>query len=384
MTRTLELLDRLVGFPTVSSDSNLALIDWTEAFLRGIGADVHRIYDATGLKAGLFACVGPRGDGGVMLSGHSDVVPVTGQAWTADPFRLRAGGSRVYGRGTTDMKGFVAAMLAAAERAARVPLARPLKLALSWDEEVGCLGIPQMLPSLTSSVGAPQLCIVGEPTSMQVASGHKGKVALRATCHGQGGHSAMAPDFVNAIHIAADFIGGLRRVQDTLARDGTREDGYDIPYATVHAGRIEGGTALNIVPDRAVIDFEYRYPAAQPPGAIQAAIADAACAAAAPFLARFPGARVEVETLNAYPGLGPATDGGAMRLMRRIVPDAGICKVAYGTEAGHFAAAGIASVVCGPGSMAQGHKPDEFIELSELALCDAMLDRLVTALADPG
>lgn len=381
MSRTIDLLHRLVGFPTVSSDSNLALIDWVQGFLLGFGADVFRIGDATGRKAGLFARVGPPQGAGVLLSGHTDVVPAAGQDWKGDPFRLRIDGTRAYGRGTTDMKGFLAAMLSAAERASTARLAEPLKLAFSWDEEVGCLGIPQMLPSLASTIGMPGFCIVGEPTSMQVALGHKGKLALRATCHGQGGHSAMAPDFVNAVHLAADFINALRAIQDRLARDGARDDGYGIPHATVHAGRISGGTALNIVPDRAVVDFEIRYPASQPVEPIEAAVAAAAEAAALPFRDRFPEARIEVETVNAYPGLGPTADQDALRMMHRLLPEARTCKVAYGTEAGYFAASGIPSFVCGPGSMDQGHKPDEFIELSQLAACDAMLDRLIMALS---
>ncbi|MCV2863747.1 acetylornithine deacetylase [Albidovulum sediminicola] len=381
MTRTIEHLDRLVAFPSVSSDSNLPILDYIASVLSGCGAAVHRVADATGAKAGLFASIGPAGPGGVMLSGHTDVVPVAEQDWSADPFRLRRSGDRVYGRGTTDMKGFLAAMLSAAERAARASLAAPLKLAFSWDEEVGCLGIPQMLPALDAAIGRPQLCIVGEPTQMQIAVGHKGKVALRAICHGQAGHSAMAPDFVNAIHLAADFVARLRTLQRDLARDGVREDGYDIPYATVHAGRIAGGTALNIVPDRAVVDFEFRYPATQSAKAVHAAIDAAAEAAAAPFRAAFPGARIEVETVNAYPGLGLTGDAGTLDLMRGLVPGAAITKIACGTEAGHFAAAGIASVVCGPGSMEQGHKPDEFIALDQLAACDAMCDRLIAVLA---
>ncbi|MGB3314008.1 MAG: acetylornithine deacetylase [Albidovulum sp.] len=377
MTRTLEILDRLIAFPTVSADSNLAMVAFIESVLEAAGAKVHRIGDATGAKAGLFARIGPDDRAGVMLSGHTDVVPVAGQAWSADPFRLRADGTRLYGRGTTDMKGYLACMLAAAERAARMPLAEPLKLAFSWDEEVGCLGIPQMLPSLDATIGKPQLCIVGEPTSMRIALGHKGKVALRATCHGMAGHSSMAPDFLNAIHLAADFVAGLRRLQADLATTGARDAGYDIPYATVHAGRISGGTALNIVPDRAVVDFEYRYPANQPTGEIENALTALTDAVAALYRDVFPDARVEIEVVNAYPGLGMPPDHPAVALMQSLMPGAGMTKVAFGTEAGHFHAAGVPVLVCGPGSMEQGHKPDEYIEASELARCDAMCDRLL-------
>lgn len=381
MTRTLELLDRLVAFPTISADSNLAIVSFIEDILRATGGEIHRIGDASGTKAGLVARIGPAEGAGVMLSGHTDVVPVTGQAWSSDPFRMRTEGSRVYGRGATDMKGFLACMLSAAERAAALPLAEPLKLAFSWDEEVGCLGIPQMLPTLPSTIGNPRLCIVGEPTSMQIALGHKGKVALRATCHGTAGHSSMAPDFLNAIHLAADFVTGLRRLQSDLAVYGARDTGYDVPHATVHAGRINGGTVLNIVPDRAVIDFEYRYPANQPSEAIQRALAALAEEVAAPYRDGFPDARVKVDVVNAYPGLGMPPDHPVVDLLRRLVPEAGTIKVAFGTEAGHFDAAGIATLVCGPGSMEQGHKPDEFIDRAELGRCDAMCDRLLDHLS---
>ncbi|MCV2868916.1 acetylornithine deacetylase [Defluviimonas sp. WL0002] len=379
--RTVEILDRLIAFPSVSSESNLPILDYISGFLVECGATVHHVQDRTGTKGGLFACMGPAGAGGIMLSGHTDVVPVTGQSWSADPFRMRREGSRLYGRGATDMKGFLAAMLSAAERASRRRLVKPLKLAFSWDEEVGCLGIPMMLPVLAASIGKPRLCVVGEPTQMQIAVGHKGKVALRATCHGEAGHSALAPDFVNAIHLAVDFVAGLRRLQDDLARHGAREPGYDIPYATVHAGRISGGTALNIVPDRAVVDLEFRYPAAQSAEDVKAAIDGIAETASAPFRTAFTGARIEVETVSAYPGLGAGDDPDALDMMRSLVPTAATTKVAYGTEAGHFEAAGIPSFVCGPGSMEQGHKPDEFIELDQLSACDAMCDRLIGLLS---
>ena len=382
MTTTEEILDRLISLPTVSADSNLAVIGFIENFLSSRGFKTHRILDETGTKAGLFARLGPADRPGVMLSGHTDVVPVAGQAWTKDPFKMARDGSRLYGRGTTDVKGFVACMLSAADRATEMSLAQPLKLAFSWDEEVGCIGIPQMLPKLESCIGKPSLCIVGEPTYMQIALGHKGKVVLRATCHGTNGHSAMAPDYLNAIHLAADFIGKLRVIQSDLAMAGGRDADYGIPYATVHVGKITGGTALNIVPERAVVDFEIRYPATQSAAAIRATIAAAASVVAASWREAFPGARIEVETLNAYPGLSTAPDGPEVSLMKRFVPEAGLTKVSFGTEGGYYAGAGVPTLVCGPGSMDQGHKPDEFIETSQLAACDAMCDRILQHLSE--
>lgn len=380
MTDTLDILERLVRFATVSAQSNLTLIDYVEDFLTARGFDTHRIAAPCGTKAGILASLGPRGAPGVMLSGHTDVVPAQGQPWTKPPFEMTRDGDRVYGRGTTDMKGFLACMLSAADRAAGMDLAAPLKLALSWDEEIGCLGIPHMLPHLDRTVGAPALCIVGEPTSMQIATGHKGKAALRAVCLGESGHSSMAPEFLNAIHMACDVVAGLRGLQGDLRRDGARDDAYDIPFTTVHAGKIAGGTALNIVPDRAVVDFEYRFPAVQPEAAIQASIEALRRGVESRWRKDFPQARIAVETIFSYPGLGVAADDPAVVLLKRFVPGATLTKVGYGTEAGHFAAAGIPSLVCGPGSMDQGHKPDEFIALSELAACDAMCDRVLAHL----
>ena len=377
MTKTLDILDRLIALPSVSADSNLGVIGYIEDFLTGRGFAVHRIADDTGAKAGLFARIGPAEGQGIMLSGHTDVVPVAGQPWTTDPFRLARKGDRLFGRGTADMKGYLACMLSAADRAAQLTLRQPLKLAFSWDEEVGCVGIPQMLPKLAETIGKPALCIVGEPTNMQIALGHKGKAALRASVNGQSGHSAMAPDYVNAIHVAGDFIARLRDLQASLATTGARDPDYGIPYSTVHVGKITGGTALNIVPDQVVIDFEYRYPAAQSSEAILSAIETAAEVVATQWRDRFAGVQVAVAVVNAYPGLAAAPDGPEALLMHRLHPGATFIQVGYGTEAGHFAGAGVPTVVCGPGSMDQGHKPDEFIEVSELVACDAMCERIL-------
>lgn len=377
MTRTLEILERLVAFDTVSDRSNLALIDYVQDLLRAQGFAVTRVPDPTGKKAGLFASIGPEG-AGVLLSAHTDVVPVAGQAWTREPFALTWEDDRLYGRGTTDMKGFLAAMLAAAERAAQTPLREPLKLAISYDEEVGCLGIAHMIGGMKAAIGLPRACIVGEPTQMQVAIGHKGKQALRAVCHGQAGHSAQAPQFTNALHLAAGFITELRRVQDGLAAHGAQDTAYDVPCSTVHVGRLAGGTALNIVPDRADMALEFRHLAADNPDDLLARIMAAAGRAAAPF---GDSGQIEVEPLTAYPGLATAPDAPVVAWAQGLAGQTGTTKVGFGTEAGFFDALGIPSVVCGPGSMTgQGHKPDEFITRDQLEKCDSMLARLVASL----
>lgn len=373
--QSLDLLDRLVAFPTVSADTNLPMIDFVEDYLSRRGFAVHRIAADTGAKAGLFARSGPAGPGGVMLSAHSDVVPTAGQAWTSDPFRLRRDGERLFGRGTTDMKGFLASALALADRLAGRPLREPLKLSISWDEEVGCRGIPQMLPHL-ETIGAPRLCIVGEPTSMRVATGHKGKGVLRATCHGEAGHSAMAPDFINALHLAADFITGAREIQAELARTGARDEGYAVPYSTIHVGRMQGGTALNIVPEQAVIDLEYRHVAADSAEAIEMRLRKAA-ERLGPGKA---GCGVSLERLGGYPGLDHPPGADCVREGVTLSGHAQTIKVGYGTEAGHFAAAGIPTIICGPGSMEQGHVADEFVTLEQMESCDRFMDRLATRL----
>ena len=300
MTQTLDILDRLVGFDTVSAKSNLELINYVIDFLAARGFSVRRIDDPTGTKAGIYAETGPDGPG-VLLSAHTDVVPVEGQPWTRDPFRLTREDDKVYGRGTTDMKGYVASVLSLADRAAQTELREPLKIALSYDEEVGCVGIQQMLDQLAPMVGRPRACFVGEPTEMQVAIGHKGKAALRAVCHGQNGHSALAPQFVNALHLASDFLVGLRAIQDDFAFNGARDTAYAIPYTTVHVGKLSGGMALNIVPDRAELTFEYRHLAADRAEDILARIHEAADRTARPYQTSWSGARIEVEQYNAYP-----------------------------------------------------------------------------------
>lgn len=378
MTRTLELLDRLIAFPTLSRQSNLALIDWAQALLTGAGFHVTRIPAPGGKRAGLFATIGPSVTGGICLSAHTDVVPVEGQNWTHEPFTMTHAGDRVIGRGTTDMKGFVASALALAERAQNVTLTQPLSLVLSYDEEIGCVGIAEMMPALAPLLGKPRLVIVGEPTSMQIATGHKGKAALKVTCTGEAGHSALAPNFANAIHIAAQFVQEIRALQDSLM-SGPRDAAYDIPYSTVHVGTIEGGRALNIVPDLATLNMEFRHLAEAAPETLHRAIAAAAKRAGAAF--DRPDA-VSIETVNAYPGLNQSSDAAAIGWAQKNLAQGPLTKVPFGTEAGFFAEFGLDAIVLGPGDMqTDGHKPDEAITLAQLAACDAMMDRVLQALA---
>jgi acetylornithine deacetylase len=382
---TLDALDRLISFDTVSARSNLGLVDYLATFLRDRQFRVTQITDPSGQKAGLYAEIGPAGDG-VALSAHTDVVPTEGQDWTVPAFQLTRRGTRLYGRGTTDMKGFVAAMLYAADRAAKSAAANrlkePLKLVFSYDEEIGCVGIQHMQAQLPPLLGQPRACFVGEPTQMQVAIGHKGKAALRAVCHGQPGHSALATNFVNALHLAAGFVTGLQEIQATLRQKGARDPAYDIPYSTVHAGILTGGRALNIVPDRAEVTLEYRHLAADPAQAIHQQIQAMADAVAAAYQPHWPDARIELEQYNAYPGLDVGAGAAVTGLAQRLAQSNTTTKVPFGTEAGVFANLGIPTVVCGPGSMAgQGHKPDEYLELAQLQACERMMDRIIEDLS---
>ncbi|WP_435257476.1 acetylornithine deacetylase [Thioclava sp. FR2] len=375
------ILERLIAFDTVSSNPNRALMDWVQTYLAQAGIEAVLIPDASGGKANLYATVGPKDRGGVMLSGHTDVVPVEGQDWTVPPFKLTAKDGRLYGRGTTDMKGFCAAAIAALVAASKRDLKTPLHLALSYDEEIGCMGVRSLVAMLKDAPVRPALCIVGEPTNMAVATGHKGKTALRATCQGREGHSALAPLALNALHLAADFIGVIRAEQASIAASGRRDGDYDVPYTTVHAGVMRGGVQVNIVPNQAVIDFEIRALAEDDPNEIIARLRDAAEAIVAPLRAEFPEAAIRIERLWDYPGLGTPSNAEVVNFVKGLTGANGTIKVAFGTEGGLFSQhLGIPTVICGPGSMAQGHKPDEFVSEEQMARCEAMLQALVDRL----
>jgi len=379
--QTADILARLIGFDTTSSKPNRALMDWVQDLLGGAGIAAQIIPDASGGKANLYATIGPQDRPGVMLSGHTDVVPVDGQVWTRPPFVLTEAEGRYYGRGTTDMKGFVASALAAALMAARRPLATPLHLALSYDEEVGCLGVVSLIDMLAHAPHLPAMCIVGEPTGMQVATGHKGKIALRATCTGREGHSALAPMALNALHLGADFLGAVRRLQDEVAESGLRDGDYDVPYTTLHVGKMQGGVQVNIVPNSCTLDFEIRNLAGDDPQALIDRLRVEADRITAPLKAAFPEAAISIDRLWDYPGLGTPSSAPVVQFVKSLTGANGTMKVAFGTEGGLFSTRlGIPTVICGPGSMAQGHKPDEWVSVGQITRCDAMLAALLDRL----
>ena len=383
---TLSFLRDLIAFPTVSRNPNRALIEYCADYLRSIGAVVEIIAADSGDKANLYATIGPDMVPGVMLSGHTDVVPVDGQLWTKPPFEAVIESGRVYGRGTADMKSFVAAALScagnAAQRNLQTPLQTPLHLALSHDEEIGCVGVRSLIEMLAAAPVKPAMCIVGEPTAMAIATGHKGKTAIEAACVGSAAHSALAPQAVNAIHLACDLIAQIRHLQDDIVTDGARDSAYDIPYTTLHAGLITSGVALNIVPDHAVVTFEIRNLAADNPERILYRLRRAIAPVITVARKRVAEADIVFKVINSYPGLETSLDEAVVAMVAELTGRDERIKVAFGTEGGLFSQRlGIPCVVCGPGSMEQGHKADEFVTLAQLDSCDAMLASLVDRLA---
>ena len=383
---TISFLRDLIAFPTVSRDPNRALIAYCADYLRSIGAVIEIIAANSGDKANLYATIGPDMVPGVILSGHTDVVPVDGQLWTKPPFEAVVESGRVYGRGTADMKGFVAAALScagiAAQRHLQTPLQTPLHLALSYDEEIGCVGVRSLIDMLAAAPVKPAMCIVGEPTAMAIATGHKGKTAIEAACVGSAAHSALAPQAMNAIHLACDLIAQIRHLQDDMITDGAQDHAYDIPYTTLHAGLITSGVALNIVPDHAVVTFEVRNLAADDPEVILHRLRRAIAPVIAVARKRAAEADIVFKVINSYPGLETSLDEAVVAMVAELTGRDERIKVAFGTEGGLFSQRlGIPAVVCGPGSMEQGHKADEFVTLAQLDSCDAMLASLVNRLA---
>jgi acetylornithine deacetylase len=347
-----ELLDRLIGFATVSRDSNLELIAFIRDYLAELGVQSELFYNPERTKANLFAAIGPLDPGGVVLSGHTDVVPVDGQAWAVEPFRLTERDGRLYGRGTADMKGFIASVLAAVPVFLKRPLKAPIYLAFSYDEEVGCLGVRSMLAELARRAHKPRLCLIGEPTELKPVLGHKGKLAMR--CHVKGAvcHSAYAPYGVNAIQYAARLIGRLEEIGSELAQPEHHDQRFDPPFSTVQTGVIKGGRALNIVPAECEFDFEVR----ALPGFDAEQVSDKLQTyAETELLPRMRAVQddtgIRLQSLSAYPGLATSPDSEAARLLALLSGSSDFGTVAFGTEGGLFGEAGIPTVVCGPGSM---------------------------------
>jgi acetylornithine deacetylase len=375
----IEALSALVAFDTTSSRSNLDLIAWLESRLAPLGFRLMRFPDETGTKANLLASIGPDSEAGYILSGHTDVVPVEGQTWTADPFVLRRADGKFYGRGACDMKGFLAVCVGLAERMAAQDLARPIHLAFSYDEEVGCVGVRSLVAHLAKTHPKPLGCFVGEPSGMGVVIGHKSKRSVRVHVRGRTCHSSLAPLGVNAVEIGARLVAEISRIGDELSANGPRDELYDVQHSTAHVGVLRGGTALNIVPDACEILFEFRTVAGDDPDRLVERVARFARETLEPRMhAVDPSAGIDIEIYAGFPGLDTAPDTEIVTFAKALAGRNDHNKVAYGTEAGLFQlTAGIPTVVIGPGHIEQAHKADEWVAEDQLAACSAFVERLI-------
>lgn len=378
-----QILDRLVGFPTVSRDSNLALVDWLEGYLTGQGVTCARHWNEDRQKAALIAHAGPWVDGAVVLSGHSDVVPVDGQDWTDDPWTVVERDGRLYGRGTCDMKGFVALAVWALVEAERRGVARPLQLALSYDEEVGCTGAPPMIQTMQAVVPRGSIALIGEPSRLKVITGHKGGTGFNVHVKGYEVHSSLLPDGVSAVMEAARLIQWVNDRNDAIAAGprGVKGARFHPPFTTLHVGRIQGGTADNITAADCRFAVEMRCVPDDDPGAHAAAFRAVAEALDRSLKARRPEAGVYLEKFFDVSALRPEADGAAEALARSLTGENETGVVSYGTEAGQFQDAGYSAVVCGPGDIAQAHQPDEYLEVSEFQAGQGFMERLLERLA---
>jgi len=382
-SKAIELLKALVGFDTTSYNSNLNLIDFIQSYLLSYGVESTLIHDESGKKANLYATIGRIDVGGVMLSGHTDVVPVEGQEWNSDPFSLKEFDGNLYGRGSADMKGFIALVLSRIPEMVSNELKQPIHLAFSYDEEIGCVGVQRMLDLLEHQPIKPNCCIIGEPTSMEVVIGHKGKHASRVKVKGHACHSGQSPFGVNAVDFAAELIVYIRKLAREKAENGPFDMDYDVPYSTLHTGVIKGGTALNIVPNFCQFDFEIRHLYEENPKHLLDKIETYSKENLETEMHLIdPEAGFSFETLAAYPGL--LTDPGIefVAYVKKLLDNDAHSKVIFGTEGGLFQKRlGIPTLVCGPGNINQAHKANEFINLNQLQKGGNFLDRLIMSLS---
>jgi acetylornithine deacetylase len=377
LQKTVGILGDLIAFPTVSADSNIELIHYIGAYLEEFGANTRISLDESGTKANLFATLGPMADGGIVLSGHSDVVPVEGQEWSSDPFAMEQRDGRLYGRGTCDMKGFIAAALAMAPEFARCELARPVHFAFTYDEEVGCIGGRALMNDIREAGIHPSVAIIGEPTEMRVIEGHKGCCEYTTEFTGLEGHGSLPHLGVNAVEYAVRYVARLMKLRDDMQARAPEDSRFDPPWTTLQIGRLSGGAAHNIIAGNCVVDWEMR-PVRKADGEyVKTAIAEYVEKVLRPEMrAVHPAADIVTHVVGEVDGLEPATESEAVRIVSELTGANGADLVSFGTEAGLFQNAGISAVVCGPGSIEQAHKPDEFVSVDELAKVLRMLERL--------
>ena len=375
---SIQMIRRLIGFPTVSRDSNLSLIEYVRDYLASLGAESRLTYNDERSKANLFSTLGPRGVPGVMLSGHTDVVPVDGQAWDSDPFELIEKEGRLYGRGTSDMKSFVAIALALAPEFVERGLRTPLHFAFSYDEEIGCIGVGRLIADLAGTGIKPRSCIVGEPTLMRPVIAHKGKKGFRCLVRGYSCHSAYAPSGVNAVEAAAEAIAFLKAMARRHRDHGPYDRGFDVAHTTVHTGVIRGGTALNIVPQECTFDFEFRHLPGDDPDALLAEFTAFIEKQLTPEMrAIHADTGFSIVPLSVLPALNNGPEVEVVALAQELSGNNDIGKVSFGTEGSQFERAGIPTVVCGPGSIEQAHKPNEYVAIDQVAKCEQFMRRLM-------
>jgi len=383
LDRTTQILRDLVGFPTVSADSNLALIDYAAGLLDDAGAAVDIHHAPCGTKANLFATLGPETDGGIVLSGHSDVVPVTDQVWASDPFLLSHRDGRLYGRGTCDMKGFIAAVLAMAPAFAQQVRHRPLHIALTYDEEVGCFGAQHLAQVLQARGVTPAIAIIGEPTEMRIIEGHKGCYEYSTHFHGLEGHGSLPDQGVNAVEMAARYVSYLLGLKHSLRDMAPPDSPFRPPWTTINVGALNGGVARNVIASQAQVDWEMR--PVQPGDAdfVKRALQAYCQSELLPMMqVVHPDASIQLEVIGEVSGLIPTSENKARQIVSELTGANGADQVAFGTEAGIFQALGMDVVVCGPGSIEQAHKADEYLSLTQLSHCLTMLERLGARLND--
>ncbi len=375
----LALMTKLISFPTVSRDSNLPLVDWVESYLDSHGIPAHRVYDETGEKAALFAHVGPDVEGGIVLSGHTDVVPVDGQAWDTDPWTVIEKDGKYFGRGTCDMKGFDALSIWALVEAHHRGVTRPLQLALSYDEEVGCLGAPPMIDRMVETLPKASAVIVGEPSMMNAVTAHKGGLGLNTRIKGYEVHSSLMHTGVSAIMYGARLIEWANQTNaaSAAAEPSPVAAMFEPTFTTVHIGTIEGGTADNITAKDCRFSVDMRVLPDESPERWREIYMEQVAGVVADMKAVHPDTDIEVDTTFWVPGLRPEEDGEAERIVRQITGDNGEHVVSYGTEAGQFQERDYSVVICGPGSIEQAHQPNEFIEVAQFKAGAAFLERML-------
>ncbi len=380
-----DILAKLVAFDTTSRRSNLELIQWVEAYLADLDVPTRRVPNADGTKSNLMATIGPAVEGGIVLSGHTDVVPVDGQPWSSDPWVLTERDGRLYGRGTCDMKGFLALALAAAPDLAKATLRKPVHLAFSYDEEVGCLGAPDMIAVIATDLPRPALVVVGEPTDMVAVRGHKGIATFIVTVTGREAHSSLTHLGVSANTMAIKLMAMLVALAEKLEREADPSSPFTPKGATLTVGMVHGGTAGNILARECKFLFDLRTPAGQDPMAILAEFFAAAEAMDAEIKAKAPEGGVKVERRSLTPAFAPEEDGVAETFARKLAGDNGPARVVpYAAEAGQFQGAGFSTVICGPGSIDQAHQPDEYVEISQMQRGAAFMRRLIEDLSSVG